>query len=80
MKVGDLVQVIDVPDIIGTILEVDHSEYDRSYFGTIPTARLRVLWTSKSPGIYSPLRGVTYRSVSWVTEDMLEVISEDKER
>lgn len=78
MKVGDLVRIIDVPDVMGTVLEVDHSEYDRSFFGTIPTARLRVLWTDKSPGIYSPLRGVMYQSVSWVTEDMLEVISEDQ--
>ena len=78
MKVGDLVRIIDVPDTIGTVLEVDHSEYDRSFFGTIPTARLKVLWTDKSPGIYTPLRGVVYQSVSWVIEDMLEVISEDQ--
>jgi hypothetical protein len=76
VKVGDLVRVTDQHEFVGTVLEVENNEYDRSFFGTIPVSRIRVLWNEWSPGAHSPFHGAKFQSISWVLENMLEVISE----
>jgi len=76
VKVGDLVRMTERHEFIGTVLELESSVYDRSVFGTIPAFRVKVFWNELSPEVHSPLLGAKFQSISWVLEDMLEVISE----